>query len=149
MIATSVCKFRISFTWMWGEKIDAFQLDTSLSCWGDWVVDYDRPKWLMKDSGNLTPIVVRKALEFVRWMLAKGEGEICIHVQTDPFKIDKQIYTRGRLSALFADEPRFERLPVDCPCLLAILDYLDGGDEADLCGALDMLSDAGKFDPEN
>jgi hypothetical protein len=148
MIATSVCKFRISFTWMRGEKIDAFQLDTSLSCWGDWVVDYDRPKWLAKESGNLSPVVVRNAIEFVRWMLAKGEGEICIHVQTDPFKIDKQIYTRGRLSEMFV-ESRMERLPVDCPCLLAILDYLDNGDETDLCGALDMLSDAGKFDPEN
>jgi hypothetical protein len=147
MIATSVCKFRISFSRMRGEKIDAFQLDTSLSCWGDWVVNYDRPKWLAKESGNLTPIVVRKALEFVRWMLAKGEGEITVHVQTDPFKIDKQIYTRGRLCELFDERPT-ERLPITCPCLTALLDYLDGGDETDLCGALDMLSDAGKFDPE-
>jgi hypothetical protein len=148
MIATSVCKFRISFSRMRGEKIDAFQLDTSLSCWGDWVVDYDRPKWLMKDSGNLSPIVVRKALEFVRWMLAKGEGEITVHVQTDPFKIAKQIYIRGRLCELLDERPT-ERLPIACPCLTAVLDYLDGGDEVDLCGAMDMLEEAGKFDPEN
>lgn len=101
----------------------------------------------VKPAREYTPETLMTALRFIRTMRADGKGEIVIDGIDD---YSGPVYRAGILSELFRNKEEAQlpavRRHVECPVTLAILDYIEGGDEADLMGAIDMLTDAGKFD---
>lgn len=117
-----------------------------------WITLSGAPYGVMYTGGKLkpgreyTPETLMTALRFIRTMRADGKGEITIDVMGDE---SGPVYRTGILSELFRE--RDDNLPtvrkhVECPVTLAILDYIELGDERDLMGAMDMMTDAGKFD---
>lgn len=149
MMAVTCSEFNISLTWMYGdERVNYFVLNTACKCWGSLMLDVSRVNWHVTDNDNITVETVTEGLRFTRASLVKNEGEVNVGGGGSTYNW-RSVYTRGRLSEIFkTSSVTTKRVEVDCPCLMAILDYLDDGDETDLMGAVDMLIDAGKFDPE-
>lgn len=95
------------------------------------------------DLRPFSPPEVAEVLRFIYKAICANKGEVDID------GAELNLYKRGILSPLFSskkDQPR-KREPSDNPVIIALMDYFDNGNETDLCAAIDMLTDAGKFDP--
>jgi hypothetical protein len=148
MSAVQVCKFYLQFAWMGVEKCDRFYLDFYDGCYGEFSPNLPADNFTGKESRcdwGFPPEKILAGFRYARKAMLANNGEMSISYYDGRKTV--RVYEKGSAWPDHRNPPNL-REKVDCPCLNALMDYLDHGDEADLCAALDMLTDAGKFDPE-
>lgn len=154
MVGTLVADFRLSFTffhktdgsWL-HDRVNHFMLSAhrNFRLRGSLISDHDAKTWLDVPNKNLSQEDVIVGLRFVRNYRARGLGCVAIGGPLPTRGNRKELYERGTLAIEYNNEKKID-LPLDCPLLVALRDYIEHGDEADLFAVIDMLTDAGKFD---